>query len=313
MNTQPRAPSHQGAAAGRQWRWARRVLGAALTIGLAGCAPQALLVRAAADQLAGQGRTAEDDLVLAREASAFYLKLSESVLAQSPGHLALAESVAAGFTQYAYAFVAFEADRLESTDARAALRLRQRAARLYLRAHVHAMNALDRNNPALRAALARTNEPAQTIAALLPAEQVGVAYWAAASWAAYISLSKDRPETIADLPQAVRLARLAWERSPAHGEGALSSLMGSLEAARPGGSPQQAARYFDRAIADGAGRNAGAYLAKAEALSLPAGDRAGFEALLQQALAAAETHRDLGNEVARERANWLLQTIDDRF
>lgn len=284
-----------------------------LTAGLLGCSPQALLVRTAADQLAGQGRVSEDDLGLAREASAFYLKLSESVLAQSPGHLALAESVAAGFTQYAYAFVAFEADRIEGTDARAALRLRQRAARLYLRAHVHAMNALTSHNPGLRLALASSPPRQGPELAVLPAEQVGVAYWAAASWAAYISLSKDRPEAVADLPQAVRLASLAWQRSPAHGDGALSSLMGTLEAARPGGSVRQAAVYFDRALADGKGRHAGAYLAKAEALSLPAGDRAGFEALLRQALLVAEAHRDLGNEVARERATWLLQTIDDRF
>ncbi len=279
---------------------------------LLGCSPQAFLMRAAADQLAGQGQVSEDDLVLAREASAFYLKLSESVLAQTPGHLALAESVAAGFTQYAYAFVAFEADRLESTDAKAALRLRQRAARLYLRAHAHAMKALDHHNPGLRTALAAAHRP-QQVAAWLPAEQVGVAYWAAASWAAYISLSKDKPEIVADLPQAVRLAHLAWERNPAHGDGALSLLIGSLEAARPGGSLQQAAVYFDRAIADGAGRSAGAYLAKAEALKLPAGDRAGFEALLKQALAVAQTRHDLNNEVARERATWLLKTIDDRF
>ena len=285
----------------------------ALTAALLGCSPQALLVRTAADQLAGQGRVSEDDLGLAREASAFYLKLSESVLAQAPGHLALAESVAAGFTQYAYAFVAFEADRIEGTDARAALRLRQRAARLYLRAHVHAMKALSSHNPGLRPALVGPLPRQGQDPAVLPAEQVGVAYWAAASWAAYISLSKDRPEAVADLPQAVRLASLAWQRNPAHGDGALSSLMGTLEAARPGGSMRQAAVYFDRALADGKGRYAGAYLAKAEALSLPAGDRAGFEALLRQALLVAEAHRDLGNEVARERATWLLQTIDDRF
>lgn len=303
----------RAAALSDAWHGARVFSGLLILIGLLGCSPQALLVRTAADQLAAQGLVPEDDMVLAREASPFYLKLSESVLAQSPGHLALAESVAAGFTQYAYAFVAFEADRLESTDARAALRLRQRAARLYLRAHVHAMRALEKNNPGLRASLTAAQRQAVAATAYLPAEQVGVAYWAAASWAAYISLSKDQPEVVADLPQAVQLARLAWQRNPAHGDGALAALMGSLEAARAGGSVQQATAYFDRAIADGAGRSAGAYLAKAEALNLPAGDRSGFEALLQQALAVARTRRDLGNEVARERATWLLQTIDDRF
>ena len=58
-----------------------------------------------ANELANQGKAAEEDLELAREASAFYLKLSESVLRETPDNLKLAAAVSAGFTQYAYAFV----------------------------------------------------------------------------------------------------------------------------------------------------------------------------------------------------------------
>lgn len=274
---------------------------------LAGCSPKLLLVQSAADVLSAQGAAEEDDLVLARESSAFYLKLSESVLRQSPGHLALAERVAGGFTQYAYAFVAFEADKLEASDSRTAQRLRERAARLYRRAQGHALAALQLRNPGLVRALAG---PA---VARLPAEQVGVAYWAAASWGAAISLSKDDPEAVADLPLAVALATRAYAVAPDHADGALASLMGSFEAARPGGSAAQAAAYFDRAQAAGAGRNAGVFVARAEALALPAGDRPAFEALLRQALAASNAKRDLGNQVMAERAQWLLATGDDLF
>jgi hypothetical protein len=56
--------------------------------------------------LAGQGQIAED-LGLARNAAAFYLKLSESVQQQTPSHTTLAVAVGSGFTQYAFAFVAF--------------------------------------------------------------------------------------------------------------------------------------------------------------------------------------------------------------
>jgi predicted anti-sigma-YlaC factor YlaD len=273
---------------------------------LSACSPKSLLVQGVADQLAAQGQAVEDDLVLAREASAFYLKLSESLLAQTPGHLGLAASVTSGFTQYAYAFVAFEAERLESTDARAALKQRERAARLYWRAQRHALAALEQRRPDLRRRL-----EAGTLS--LDADEVALAYWGAAAWGAAISLSKDRPDAVADLPLAVRLARAAWEREPGHGGGSLAALMGSFEAARPGGSRAAAAAYFDAAVAAGAGRNAGALVARAEALAQPAGDRAAFETLLQQALAAADAQRDLGNQVMRGRAMWLLETIDDRF
>lgn len=277
---------------------------------LGACSPRQLLVQGVADALASQGQAPEDDLVLAREASAFYLKLSESVLRQSPGNLKLAEAVAGGFTQYAFAFVATEAERMEGKDVKAAQKLRERAARLYLRAQRHALMALERQTPGFAQALA---SPDATNWPRLRDDEIGVAYWAAASWGGYISLSKDQPEVVADLPQVIRLAHLAWETQPDFGEGALASLMGALEVARAGGSRHQAMAYFDQAIAASAGQSAGAFVAKAEGIALPAGDRSAFEALLQQALAASTLRRDLQNEVMRERAQWLLDTADDLF
>ena len=290
------------------WPSIWRTAAATAITGLCACSPQSLLLRAAADQLAGQDQADEEDLLLARDASAFYLKLSESVLRQTPGHLPLAEAVAGGFTQYAYAFIALEADRIESTDAKAAQRMRERAARLYARAKRHAMAALEQHRPGFADALA-----GKATALQLPADQVAVAYWAAAAWGAYISLSKEQPDTMADLPQAIALARLAWARDPDHGDGALASLMGSFEAARPGGSMRQAEAYFDRAIAASAGRSAGPWVAKAETLALAAGDRTGFEAMLRQAIGIANGHPSLANALMRERAQWLLASADDRF
>jgi predicted anti-sigma-YlaC factor YlaD len=282
----------------------------AMLAGLGGCAPSKMLLHSLADELASPGLAAEDDPQLAREAGAFYLKLSESVLRQTPDHAPLAEAVAAGFTQYAYAFVAFEADRVEAQDARAAQRLRERAARLYRRAQRHALAALAQRQPGFAQALASADPGAWP---RIAEAQVGLAYWGAAAWAGYISLSKDDPDAVADLPLAVRLAQLAYQTAPDHAEGALASLLGTLEAARPGGSPAQASAYFERASAAGAGRNAGVLVAQAEALAQPAGDRAAFEALLRAALAAAAARPDLANAVMRERALWLLGQADDLF
>lgn len=51
-----------------------------LCVFLSSCSTQSLITRAMADALASQTQSNEEDLQLAREASAFYLKLSESVL-----------------------------------------------------------------------------------------------------------------------------------------------------------------------------------------------------------------------------------------
>lgn len=279
---------------------------------LTACSPRQLVIDQLADGLAVQGQTAEDDLDLAREASAFYLKLSESVLRGKPEHAALAESVAGGFTQYAYAFVAFEADRVEERDVREAERLRQRAARLYRRAHLHAMAALELAHPGLREALAG---PPDAMPKLAP-EEVGLAYWAAAAWGGWISLGKDNPELVADLPLANRLARHAWQVDPAWGQGSLTGLLATFEAARSGGSRSQALAWFDQAIEQSAGRIAGPLVAKAEGYALPAGDRAGFDALLNAALLLPETANSpfaLQNQVMRRRAAWLLEKSADLF
>ncbi len=286
------------------------MLAVLLVFALSACVPRQLLVNGAAEALTAQSQAEEEDIGLAREASAFYLKLSESLLRQSPGHLALAESVASGFTQYAYAFVASDAERMMNTDAKAAHLLNERARRLYLRAHRHAMAALAKSNPGLMATLAK---PSATELLLLKPDQVGVAYWAAASWGAYIALSKDDPDAVADLPLAVRLAEGVWRTSPNFGQGAAASLMGQFEASRPGGTMAKAAAYFDEAIAAGGGQNPGPYVAKAESIAQTAGDRPAFEALLQQALAVSAKRTDLSSQIMRQRAQWLLDTVDDLF
>jgi predicted anti-sigma-YlaC factor YlaD len=288
-----------------------RVLAVAtLLLALGGCSARHLIVQGMASELAAQGQAPEEDLVLAREASAFYLKLSEALLREVPDNQPLAEAVAGGFTQYAYAFVSLEAERIEGRDSRAAQVLRERAARLYARAQAHAFAALERSQPGFRKALESSNSKDWPH---LNNEQVGLAYWAAASWGGLISLSKDKPDTVADLPLAVRLATLAYAQQPAYGQGALAGLMASFESARPGGSSALALRYFDQAIALGGDESAGPLVGKAEGVALPAGDRAGFEALLQQALDIAAHHSSLQNSVMRERAQWLLAHADDLF
>lgn len=281
-----------------------------LLIFLSGCSVRPLIYNNMADALVMPGQSTEEDLYLARDASAFYLKLSEVVLYETPGNLRLAESVAAGFTQYAYAFVSFEADQVQSSDAKSAQRMKVRAARLYERALRHAMRALEISKPGFATALTQSESAADL---RLSESQVGVAYWAAAAWGGMISLSKDDPERVADLPLAMKLAKLAWIIQPDHGQGSLSSLMGTFEAASPGGSINAAEKYFDQAIAYSKGKSASPWVSKAESIALTKQDPRSFERWLKEAIRISDAHRTLENEVMRARAVWLLETMDDLF
>ena len=285
---------------------------------LTSCALQTQLLQTAGNAIAIQGGDEEEDLEIAQNASAFYIKLSESMLRAVPDNVALAESTTATLTQYAYAFVATQAEQVEAQNAKQAFALRTRAAKLYTRAKVHGLKALELQQAGLLNALEKPDlSLAQSLAAKSPyrlrVELTGLAYWSAASWAGAISLSKDSPEVVADLPQVVALAKLAYNAQPNFGNGALASLMGALEMAKAGGSKTQALAYFDLALKTSKRQDPGALVSKAENYALPMADQALFESLLQEALACNHSKNDVATQVMLTRARWLLEHAEDYF
>lgn len=279
-----------------------------LVLSLSACSVRQQLIRQAADEMSQQS-VEEEDIGLAREASAFYLKLAESLLRSVPGHVALAQSVTSGLTQYAYAFLSNEADRLESHSLAQAQALRERAARMFERAQKQGWVALTLRHPGLASQLLSMDLKALR----LQPDEVGLAYWTAAAWGGQISLSKDIPDVVADLPLVVNLATLAWQTNPAYGDGSLASLMGTLELARPGGSPSRALAYWDQAIEISRGQSPGPFVAKAEGWAVEQQDRTAFEAWLNKAIEVSQGKRDLSSQIMRERAVWLLRHADDIF
>ena len=286
---------------------------------LASCASvEQQLLQTAGNAIALQGGASEDDLEIAQHASAFYIKLSESMLSAAPAHLPLALSTTSTLTQYAYAFVSTPADQIESQNAKQAYALRKRAALLYARAKSHGLKALELQQPGLIAALAAGSAPPtpalnhQPHLTLKP-ELTGLAYWSAASWAGEISLSKDSPEVVADLPQVIALASLAYAAQPQYGDGALASLMGTLEMAKAGGNKKKALDYFDLALEISHRNDPAALVSKAENYALVMSKPELFESLLKEALACTPHKNDVATQVMRTRARWLLEHLEDYF
>ena len=276
---------------------------------LPACSVRHHLLQQAADELS-QTSMEEEDMGLAREASAFYLKVSEGLLRALPTHWGLSQAVTSGLTQYAYAFLSLEADRVESRDLQQAQVLRERAARMYERAKTQGLRTLEMNIPDLRQTLSSAFSKSP---AALPPQAVGLAYWTAAAWGGQIALSTDAPEVVADLPAAAALAYTAWQTQPNYAEGGLASLMGTLELARPGGSRSRALQYFDQAIEVSQGLKPGPWVAKAEGWAVDQQDRPAFEAWLNKAIAVSKGKRDLSSQILRERAQWLLSQVDTIF
>ncbi len=283
-----------------------------------GCSIRKFAVNKVGDALAAGGSTfsSDDDPELIRAAVPFSLKLMESLLAESPRHDGLLFATSSGFTQYAYAFVQMDADELEASDFAAAETMRARARRLYLRARNYGLRGLDARHKGFSAQL-RTNAPAAV--ARTRARDVPLLYWTAASWGSAISLAKDDPDLIKDVPLVEALIDRAETLDADWGEGAIHSFLITYEMARQGGEGDPAARarrHFERALALAQGRLVGPYVSFAEAVCVQKQDLEGFDELLAQALAVdpdASPENRLLNLVMQRRARWLLSRREDLF
>lgn len=285
------------------------ITGICFSLFLSACSVQYHLLQNAGDLLSKESSNAEDDLELLKHASAYHLKISESVLTEIPGHVKLSEAVTRGFTQYAFVFLMDEADRTESDGIQQATLLRARAAKMLLRAKVHGFRTLALNYPQLATYLASNKNMTPP---KLSVEDTGLAYWTMTSWAGAISLSKDNPDTVADLPQVMKLAELIWQVNPKYDNGALASMMGALELAKPGAKTETAEKYFDKAI-EWRNDQVAPLVSKAENWAVTTQNKEAFKQLLEMAIATSNKQSHLTNTVMVRRARWLLDSIDNLF
>jgi predicted anti-sigma-YlaC factor YlaD len=286
-----------------------------LAMALPGCSVRQYALHQAANALSDSSASfaTDDDPDLIGEAAPFSLKLTESVLAEAPRHVPLLTAASRGFTQYAFAYVQQPGEVLEDSDVAGAQRELKRARALYRRAREYGLRGLEVGHPGFGARL-RTD--ARGAAGALQRDDVPLAYWTAAAWAADISLSKDDPRTVGEIPQMEALIDRALELDEAFDAGAIHTFLISYELVRGQRKPDPmaAARaHFERAVQLSNGQLAGPYVSVAEAVDVATQDRAAFEGHLRQALAIdtdAHPQWRLANLIMQRRARWLLSRTE---
>jgi hypothetical protein len=296
----------------------RRFLLSFLIAALPLTACKTIAVNAAADALAGGGgvMASDDDPQLVREATPFGLKTIEGLVASSPRNAKLRLAAASGFTQYAYAFVLEDADRLEPTDPAAAEALQGRARKLLDRARDHGLAGLDALHEGFAKQLRK--QPARALAAA-EKEDVGLLYWTAAAWGLRISISKDDMNVVGDLPVVEAMIHRALDLDERFDDGAIHELLVSLDGSRGeamGGSVERAKTHFDRAVQLSGGKKLGVFVTWAETVSVGRQDRREFDAYLDRVLAFdpnSEPKYRLANLIAQERARRLKARAGDLF
>jgi predicted anti-sigma-YlaC factor YlaD len=178
------------------------------------------------------------------------------------------------------------------------------------------LRGLETTHPGLGKAL--KTDPARAVAGAT-AEDVALLYWTGVAWVAAISLSKDDPFLIADLPVAEALVRRALELEETYDHGTIHVFLISYEMSRAGLSteaPARARRHFARAVELTGGLHAAPYVTLAESVSIAERNRKEFEQMLQRVLKLDTTARPewrLVNVVMQRRARWLLARTDKLF
>jgi predicted anti-sigma-YlaC factor YlaD len=298
--------------------YSRRLLALALlALLLPACSIKKIAINRLGDALASGGSTyaSDDDPDLVGDAIPFGLKTMESLLAESPRHKGLLLAACSGFVQYAYGWVQLPADYVEDESLARATHMRERAARLYLRARDYGLRGLEVDFPGLGAGL-RT-DPAAALAKT-KREHVPLLYWTAAAWAGAMALRINDAELSADQGIVDALARRALLLDPSWDLGSIHEFFIAWEAGRSsiGGSMPEARKQFDQAVALSGGRRAFPYLSYAESIAVPEQDKAAFKKMLEDVL-AIDTSRPsdyrLANVLAQTRARWLLGRVDDLF
>jgi len=300
-------------------RLARAAAGLAAAAVLSACGTiNTLAVKGVASTLAegGDTVTSHDDPDLIAGALPFAMVLHESLLASVPNHEPLLTTTCGLYTQYAFGFVAADAEALQRDDYDRSRVLNDRAFKLAERGRSFCWRGLEvkfrgigellRKDPTR--ALTRTKK-----------EHVELLYWSAASLGAAISAGGlDHPELLIDWPVVRALAERALALDEAWGNGAIPELMITVESQGEalGGSEERARRYFARAVEIQRGLSPIPYVALATGVVKNKQDREEFTKLMEQALAIDPeqdpSHR-LITLLTQKRARLLLERIDDLF
>ena len=146
-----------------------------------GCLVKRMALNSVGDMVAAgnSGYMTDDDPEFVGQAMPFGLKLMESLIAAAPNHKTLLLGAAAGFTQYAYAYVLLEADVAGVDDYRRYRELRHRARRLFLRGRDYGFQGLEARHRGFREWFEADPD---AVLAEMKEDDAPFLYWTGAAW-----------------------------------------------------------------------------------------------------------------------------------
>ena len=213
---------------------------------LSGCSLKTYAINMVGDALAEGDSVYEtdDDIEFVGDALPFGLKLTESLLNESPDHRGLLLTACRGFVLYAYAYVDYPSEVAMEEDIDLGRTMRTRARRLYQRALDYCLRGLSRDYQGFRSGL--STDPEDAVTRIAPGHEerdLPLLYWTAASLGLAIAASPGSAAMLARVPEVEALLERALELDEGWDEGALHEFKVVVAGAVPGQPDYEAVSY----------------------------------------------------------------------
>ncbi len=217
-------------------------------------------------------------------------------------------------TQYTYAFIMEEADRLIELNYNSGKELYQDALKSFEMAINYGKTALELRYPELINHIGINKK-----GPYFTNEDIPYLYWLAAAMGGAISSSRGKPEWVIQLPIVGYLLESALAIDGSWNNGAIHSAMISYSMSRAdlkGNNVQEATKHYKKVNMLSNSQDLSAHVSYAENVLVNQQNQSEFINLLNRVINAQDTDIDelvLGNIIARKRARWLLSRKDELF
>lgn len=260
----------------------------------------------------------EADVEIAEQAGITSIKLLEVFQYDNPKNKNYLILLARSYGNYAFGFLEWNIMKNKNSDENLRSKNEQRAKNFYSKGKDYSLRVLTRN-ATFEKALTKDIDTFKKALKKMGRSQVPAMFWTAFNWGSYINLNKDSPLAIAEFPKAEALMERVAEIDPYYFFGGPQLFFGVSFGSRPpmfGGNPTKSKEHFEAALKAYNRKFLLTQVLYAQTYCVQNQDRTCFDELLNEVLQAkadALPEQRLANELAKLRAQWLLDHASEMF
>lgn len=253
----------------------------------------------------------EDDVELAESTGVTMVKMLESFQHDNPKNKTYQLLLSRSYANYAFGFLEWNLLKYKDVDEAKRSLNEARAKKFYLKGKQFGLQVLNRNNR-FEKALTKDLDTFNKALRSFGRRWVPALFWTAFNWGSWINLNKDSPLAIAEFPKVEAIMRRVLELDENFFYAGPHMFFGVSYGSRPkmfGGDPAKSQGHFEKALAAYKRKFLMALVMYAQTYAVQNQDRALFDSLLNEVLstnADVLPEQRLANELAKLRANWLL-------